>query len=93
MLYIIDEPINNIEKSIKVIHPNVHCTMYTVQCTLYNVHCTMYTVQCTLYNVHCTMYTVQCTLYNVHCTMYTVQCTTDLWWILDLESYVVFYGW
>ena len=53
----------------------VHCTMYTVQCTLYNVHCTMYTVQCTLYNVHCTMYTVQCTLYNVHCTMYTVQCT------------------
>ena len=64
--------------------PLQRCTLYTVQCTLYNVHCTMYTVQCTLYNVHCTMYTVQCTLctmytvYNVHC----VKCTQCLVYVL-----------
>ena len=54
---------------------HVHCTVYTVPCTLYRVHCTVYTVPCTLYHVHCTMYTVPCTLHHVHCTMYTVPCT------------------
>ena len=55
--------------------PHVHCTLYTVHCTMYHVHCTMYTVPRTLYHVHCTMYTVPCTLYHVHCTLYTAPCT------------------
>ena len=46
----------------------VHCTLYTVQCT---VHCTLYTVHCTLYS----------TLYTVH---YTLRCNNFLGACADL---------
>ena len=58
---------------------NEHCTMYTVQYTLYIVHCILYIPcdgisHCTVYNMQCTLYTVHCTVYNVHCIFYTVHC-------------------
>ena len=86
----------------------VHCTLYTVHCTLYIVHRTLYTVHCTpyivhrtLYTVHCTpyivhrtLYTVHCTLYTVHCTLYVVQLVTkiDYIWRLDIFTYTIFYS-
>ena len=46
MLYIIDEPINNIEKSIKVIHPSVQCIeyreVYVVICKVYIPYYVLY---------------------------------------------------
>ena len=54
---------------------DVHCTLYSVQCTVYSVHCTLCIVQCTLYTVQCKMCNVHCTLYIVHYTLFSVQCT------------------
>ena len=69
----------------------VHCTLYTVPCTLYDVYCTLYTVHFTLYAVLCALYTVHSTLYTVYCIPYTVhstqcivQCTVyTVHWTLD----------
>ena len=75
---------NKLFESYTRIQRIVQCTMYSVQCTVYNVQCTMYSVQCTVYNIQCTMYSVQCTVYNVQCIlkctvhwylMYNIQCT------------------
>ena len=72
----------------------VHCTLYTVHCTLYIVHRTLYTVHCTPYIVHRTLYTVHCTLYTVHCTLYVVQLVTkiDYIWRLDISTYTILYS-
>ena len=35
-------------------------SVYCVRC----MHCTLYTVQCTLYSVHFTIYTLQCLIYH-----------------------------
>ena len=52
----------------------VHCTLYTVQYTLYCVisRIQYQAVNTTLYSVHC-MYSVYC-LILYSCTVYTVQC-------------------
>ena len=44
----------------------VHCTMYNVQCTVYNVFCRSY---CTLYTVQYITYSVEAI---VQCTMYSI---------------------
>ena len=42
---------------------------------LQQVHCTVYSVQCTVFRVHSTVYTVKCTVYNVQSTVYSIKCT------------------
>ena len=49
-------PYTNSVQVLGMEQPTVHCTLYTVQCTLYTVHCKVYGVQCTLYSVHCKAY-------------------------------------
>ena len=52
-----------------------HCTVYSVQRTVYSEHCKVYSVQCTVYSEHCKVYSVQCTVNTVQCTVYTVHCS------------------
>ena len=69
---------------------HAYCTMYSVQCTLYNVHTRRlwtYRDQQLLYNIQCTVYIVHCThtlfvdvwrsiaIATVYSTVYNVQCT------------------
>ena len=64
----------------RLLSENIHCTMYIIQCTMYNVQyiCTLYNVHHILYRVHCTVYCtvyiVQYTANNIQCTLYTVIC-------------------
>ena len=65
------------------------CTMYIIQCILYNVQCTMqcvyhiyiiiesskWTVKFTLSMVHYTIYNVHYTVYSVHCTLFSAHST------------------
>ena len=56
----------------------LHCTAYSVRCTVYVVHCTLHTARRTMYVVHCIQcttymsYTVRRVLYVVHCKSYIV---------------------
>ena len=57
---------------------NVHCTPYTVQCTVYTVlivkellcvnTCKMYTVQCTVYILHVLTHNSSLTI-NIRCCL------------------------
>ena len=69
----------------------VHCTLYSVYCTLYTiVFCAQYTV---LRIVHYTQYPV---LYTIHCyvhsTLYTFLYTVFIRWLDDFAGKTLYYS-
>ena len=50
----------------------LHCTLCTLQYTLFTLHSALYTLHCTVYTLHSTLCTVHSALYTLHCTLCTV---------------------
>ena len=69
---------------------SVHCTVYSVQCSVFiavysvpfaslnryfGIYCTVYSVQYKVYTVQCTIYSLQYARYTEHCKKFIGHCT------------------